>query len=226
VVAINLIPEAIQSAQARRRHAARWGVLIAIAALAWSVSWVAHWNQHTRVDELTAINDQLQADLLAARTELKTLSAQADELLLRTERARTLREKRCWSSMLALIASCLPRECWLTSLATDPASPAGGPGPSQVRKPPAPSAGGSPPSPPAADRPERGPSSPQKSVALQFEAPRKLRILGNAGDPVQPLAFVARLKEARVFRDVVLEQTHRAGDERESLFKFEVLCEW
>jgi hypothetical protein len=51
-------------------------------------------------------------------------------------------------------------------------------------------------------------------------------MVGNAGDATQPLAFVAQLKESRVFREVTLERTHREADEKEARFKFEVLCEW
>ncbi len=214
MVRVNLLPESIQVSQTRRRHAARWGAAITISAVAAAIPLVAHWSQHHRIDELRVTSEELQANLNAARTELKSVSSQASDLVLRSERAKALREKRSWSAMVALIASCLPKECWLTSLATDPATPATA---APARKLPA----AAPPVPaiPASAQAE-------KPVPVTIDAPRKLRVVGNAGDPTQPLAFVAKLKESRVFREVTLERAHREGDEAASLFRFEVLCEW
>jgi len=216
MILINLIPEETQRAQARRRRLARWAVSIAVAALACAIPLIAHWTQHSRVDELRRLSDHLQADLLAARAELKNISAQAQELVLRSERAKALREKRSWSSVLALIASCLPSECWLTSLATDPPVP--GAAPLSARKP----------APPGASRaaPVRPVGQAEKPALTTIDAPRKLRIVGNASESTQPLAFVARLKESHAFREVLLERTNRQGDDPAAAFKFEVLCEW
>lgn len=219
MVTINLIPEAIQGAQSRRRHAARWAALIVVAMLCTAIPTVTHWRQHSRVEELRVINGHLQTDLVAARAELKRVSSEAADLLLRSERARALREKRSWSSMLALIASCLPAECRLTSLTTDPAAPGVASGGQGTRKPPA-AAPSPPPVAPAAG------ASPAKGTPVTVEAPRILRLQGNARQPTQPLEFVAALKDAHVFRDVVLEHAASEGDQRSPQFRFEVRCEW
>jgi Tfp pilus assembly protein PilN len=213
MVAINLIPESTQIAQARRRHAARWAVVVFVAGLACALPWTAHWAQHARIEELKSINDQLQTDLHGARTELKRVSSEAADLLLRIERARALREKRSWSAMMALIASTLPRDCWLTSVATDPPSAAAGATPARKAAPT-----------PAAPAP--GGPAPPKPAAVTVEAPRKLRLVGNASNSTEPLVFVAALKEARVFQEVVLEQATAEGDQKTPLFRFEVRCEW
>jgi Tfp pilus assembly protein PilN len=213
MITINLIPKSIQIAQAYRRRAKQWVVAIAVAVVIAAVPAVAHWRQHGDIDELRLSSDRLQTEVAAARAELKAVSSQANELVLRSERANALRGKRSWSSMLALIANCLPKECWLTSLATDPAVPSAAP---PARK--------APPAAPAVA--PRAAAQPEQPAVVTIDAPRKLRIHGHSGDATQPLAFVARLKESHVFRDVSLERTHRAGEDPAAPFKFEVLCEW
>jgi Tfp pilus assembly protein PilN len=214
MVRINLIPRSIQIAQAYRRRVKQWAVAMAVAVVTCAVPAVGHWRQHGHIDELRLSSDRLQADLAAARAELRAVSSQANDLVLRSERAKALRGKRSWSSMLALIANCLPPECWLTSLATDPPVPSAAP---PVRKAPA--------APLAAVAPGAAAQAEPPPV-VTIDAPRKMRIHGHSGDATQPLAFVARLKESHVFRDVSLERAHRAGEDPAAPFKFEVLCEW
>ena len=215
MVTVNLIPQSVQAAQARRRHIKRWAACLAVTAVVAVVPVAAHWLQHVRVDELRAQSDKLQIDLAAARTELKTATAAANDAFLRIERAKALRSKRAWSDMLALIGSCLPKDCWLTSIATDPDVPSAAP---LARKAPPPSA-------------TPGTPTPEKPTVVIIDAPRKLRMTGEATDASQPLSFVTRLKESQVFREVTLERSLReksnpgAGVD-ESNFRFELICEW
>jgi len=210
MVTLNLLPESVQAAQARRRHVKRWALILAAATVAGTVPAGAHWMQHLQIEELGAQSEKLQSDLAAARVELRTATAEANDAFLRLERAKALRSKRAWSGMLALIGSCLPKQCWLTSIATDPEVPPAGP---VVRSP----------LPPAATP---GAAAPEKPAVVTIEAPRKLRISGEALDSADPLSFVAKLKESQVFRDVILERSLREGPEQESQFRFELICEW
>jgi len=220
MVAVNLIPDSLRSAQARRRHIKRWAVCLALTYTVAVIPAVAHWRQHMRVDALHAQNDQLQTDLAAARADLKTTTTTANEIFLRIERAKALRSKRAWSSMLALIGDCLPKDCWLTALATDPDTPSIGPaGPvSRNTLPPSTSSEGT-----------NGPIGP-----MFIDAPRKLRMSGSAVDASLPLFFVARLKDSQVFRGVTLERclsdtpagAAATAGEGESNFRFDLVCEW
>jgi Tfp pilus assembly protein PilN len=210
MVTVNLIPESVQAAQARSRHFKRWAACLAVTAVVAVVPVGAHWMQHVRVDELRAQSDKLQTDLAAARVELKTVTAAANDSFLRIERAKALRTKRAWSDMLALIGSCLPKDCWLTSIATDPDVPPAAP---VARKTPPPSA-------------TPGTPAPEKPAVVIIDAPRKLRMTGEATDATQPLFFVTRLKESQVFREVTLERSLREKTEDESNFRFELICEW
>ncbi len=219
MVTVNLIPESIRLAQARRLHIKRWAVCLALSYTVAVIPAVAHWRQHMRVDALRSQNDQLQTDLAATRAELKTTTATANEIFLRIERAKALRSKRAWSSMLALIGDCLPRDCWLTALATDPDVPSAAPNARSQGS----GAGGTSPIPDS--------QSPEKQTVVTIDAPRKLRMSGSAVDASLPLSFVARLKESRVFRDVTLERCLRepssaAEGEGESNFRFDLVCEW
>ncbi len=214
MVSVNLIPESIRAAQTRRRHLKTWTALTVVAAAASAVPIAAHWSQHVRRDELQALNEQLQADLTSARGELRTVTAEAGEVVLRLERANALRAKRSWSSLVALLASNLPDECWLISLATDPDVPSAAP---PVRK-------GAAPAPPV---PAGGaPALAEKAAVVTIDAPRKLRLIGQAADATGPLAFASRLKDTRVFSAVTLERSQRESAEQGTYFKFELICEW
>lgn len=207
MVTLNLIPECIQVAQARRRRLKRWAACLAVTAVVAVVPVTGHWLQHVRVDELHARNDELQTDLAAARAELKSTTAAANDAFLRMERAKALRSKRAWSGLLALIGACLPKDCRLTSLATEPEVPSAAP-PARQTTPPS--------------------SAPGTAAIgpILIDAPRKLRMTGSAVDSTQPLFFVAMLKERQVFKEVTLERCLREKPEDESTFRFELVCEW
>jgi len=221
MVKVNLIPESMQAAQARRRHLKWWAAFLALSAVAAGVPVGAHWMRHLRIDELRASSDDLQTDLAAARADLKSATAEANDAFQRIERAKALHSKRAWSDMLALIGSCLPKDCWLTALATDPDVPSAAP-PARKTPPPAATPGTDPPASPLSKGGQRG----FEPAVVIIDAPRKLRMTGEATDATQPLAFVTRLKESQVFRDVILERSLRENPEEDSHFRFELICEW
>lgn len=205
MVGVNLIPKAVQLAQARRRHMNRWGVSILAAAALLAVPSTIDWLQRAEATELRTRNANLQIELAAAGTRLRAQTAQANETLLQLERARALRSKRAWSAMFAMIGRCMPAGCWLTSVATDPATP------------PAASRGAT------ASRKGADEGNPQTIV---IEAPRKLRVAGYATDVAEPHGFVANLKDTGVFTDVVLEHSRREPALDGYYFRFELVCEW
>ena len=210
MVAVNLIPENVQASQVRRRHFKWWAACLIVTTGVAAIPVGAHWLQHHRMDELRAQSDKLQTDLAAARAELKTATAAANDSFLRIERAKALRTKRAWSDMLALVGSCLPKDCWLTSIATDPNVPPAAP---PARKTPPPSV-------------IPGTPTPEKPEVVIIDAPRKLRMTGEATDATQPLSFVTSLKESQVFKEVTLERSLRENTEDDSNFRFELICEW
>lgn len=208
---LNLIPVALQTERSRRRRLRGWCVVIGVASAAAAVPAAAQWLQTRRLDELRATHQQIESDLAATRAELKSLAAEANELFLRLERAKALRAKRSWSGMFSLLAETLPAGCWLNSLATDPDVP---PPQQAVAKVLPPTAA----APPAA--------TAEKPTPVNIEAPRRLRILGQSVEASGPLAFVLQLKNAGVFRDVVLEHSQREVSDTEATFRFEVVCTW
>jgi Tfp pilus assembly protein PilN len=158
------------------------------------------------------------------RASLRQLTSEVQDASLHLERARALRSKRAWSSLLATIGGALPERCWLTSMATDPASPAPG-----MRTIDAKARGGQPGTTSASANAE------QKVVLI--DGPRALRISGYASDASDPLAFVTHLKETGLFRTVHLESfrseptpgvlaTRGTARGVDAIFRFDVLCEW
>ena len=208
---INLIPVPLQVERSRKRRLRGWGIAIAVAVAGAVVPVTAQWLQLRRLEEIRATHDQTQSDLAASRMELKSLSAEATDLFLRLERAKALRAKRNWSGMFALLGKSLPEGCWLSSLATDPDVPP----PQQAAPKVTPPSSTTPPSP-----------TPEKPAPLFIEAPRRLRIIGQSVEASGPLAFVLQLKDAGVFRDVVLERSQREVRDAQTSFHFEVVCTW
>jgi len=205
MVEVNLIPESVRLARARRRHGRRWVTSIAVAAVILAVSAGVEWLHRAEAHELHGTSQRLYEELTAARTELRSVTAEAERVRLQIERAKALRSKRAWSGMFALIASHMPVGSWLTLVATDPAKPTAG-----ARYA------------PASNR-AKG-AEPQQAITI--DAPRKLKISGyalNAGDPHE---FVRGLKSTALFTKVQLEHSQRESILNGSYFQFEVVCEW
>jgi hypothetical protein len=223
MTSVNLIPESVLVAQTQRRHAKSWTLLVLAAAGLTAVPLMLDWSRRTHAAELRDESDRLRQELGSTRLQLRTTSAEATTVFLEVERANALRSKRAWSGMFALIASCMPADCWLASVATDPDAPAGG----------------APPRPVVAVIPNPGinagaPKEGGKREIVAIEAPRRLRMIGYAENDTQPLAFVTNLKESHVFRSVLLERAVRtpdvaagpSGPSGGTVYQFEVVCEW
>ncbi len=212
MISINLIPESIQLRQARRRQIQRWAVWSGAATLLVSVPLGLEWRHRGEADELDRQNIRLHQELSTIQAELKVVTAAADDLFLQIERADVLRSKRAWSAMLALIASAMPDQCWLASIATDPSAPSAASVHRQAV------AGG------AGARVDSRSRKPQQPITI--DAPRKLRLTGYAANAGDPLVFVANLKDTRVFSRVALERSFREPTRYGSHFRFELVCQW
>ena len=212
MISVNLIPESIQLRQARRRRIQRWAVWSGVATILVAVPLGLEWRHRGEVDELDWQNIRLHQELTRIQAELKAVTAAADDVFLQIERANVLRSKRAWSAMLALIASAMPDQCWLASIATDPSAPSAA---SVHRRA---VAGG------AGARVDSRTREPQQTITI--DAPRKLRLAGYAADPGDPLAFVTKLKDTRVFSRVALERSLLEPTGDGSHFRFELVCQW
>lgn len=202
---VNLIPESVWLAQARRRHVRHWALWITLAACAVAVLSGIEWFHEATAAELRARNDTLQSELETVRGELVSLTSEAHRVHLQIERAKALRSKRAWSGMLAMIASCMSPGAWLTSIATDPPTPPEG----------------------GARSKRQGSNETDESHAVVvIEAPRRLRISGYALEDAHPDEMVVRLKNAEVFTRVVSGGRHREPMLDGSYFRFELVCEW
>ena len=230
MVSINLIPETVQRARALRSRINRWAVSVLAAGAVMAIPLCLEWYRRAEADELRMRSEQLQTQLASVRADLQTLNAQANQALVRLERAKALRSKRAWSAMFAMIGRAMPSGCWLTSVATDPATPKQG----VVHRSSAPRAratGGHPAlalgariSGAVSTRSPADGSAP--SAPLVIDAPRELKIAGYATDAAEPHQFITNLKAAGVFSRVALERTHREPALGGSYFRFELVCEW
>jgi len=207
---INLIPADIRRAAARRIRLGRWAVIVALAGVIAAVPYSLSLSRTAQVARLREEFDRLDQDVTSARSRLRLSTSRAQQLLSELERSRAFRSKRAWSGMFALIADCLPEDCWLQSVATDPEAP----GVAAVRAPTSPAAPG---------------AAPVRET-VTIEAPQKIRLVGFSTGDSQPLVFVRSLTQSGAFARVALQRAMRApaGKEtgEESLYQFEIVCEW
>lgn len=206
MVGIDLIPQSARFARARRRHVKAWASALGAAAALLAVPLVIAWSQHADIVRLRRRADELQSGLAVARGKLRTLTATAKATLTRLDRAKALRSKRAWSSILAVIDERMTPGSWLTSIATDPKSPSARGGSSRKRR-------------------TRGKEQESKT-SVTIEAPRKLRIAGYATAAGEPHQLVRNLKSSGIFTAVTLEDSRREPALDASYYRFEVVCEW
>lgn len=206
---LNLVPESIQIATARRRRLGAWAVAGFCGAAAVAGPLAIDWFQRTEIRRLQARSTRLGADVERTRGELRSATEEVSRLRLQLQRADVVRNKRPWSGMLGLLNGTLPAGCWLTTLGTDPAV---GPSAVQVVAAPAQSAG--------VRLPEAKPG-----IAV-MDAPRKLKLSGYAADASLPHAFVRNLKDASLFAQVNLQKTVREAVGDGLYYRFDVECEW
>lgn len=215
MLSMNLIPQTLQRARARRRRFKRWALSIVTAAAVLTVPLVVDRFRAAEAARLRAQNVQLQTQVATSQAQLRTLTAQANQTLVQLQRAEALRSKRAWSALLGLVARRIPPGCWLTSIATDPAVPGEGPGFRSVRR----AAGKS-----LRHANRKGDEEPDSPVTI--DAPRKIRMTGYAADAAEPHQFVTNLKKAAVFAEVTLETASREPMLDGSYYRFELVCEW
>lgn len=205
---INLIPQDIEQARARRFRWKRWSLVAAASGVLAMMPIMWRISQRAQTSRLTVALEQVETERSEIRAKLAQATARAEDLSSELERSRAFRSKRSWSGVVGLLAAALPPDCWLMSLATDPETPAGTAARIAV------------------------PVSPQPAAAVQekvvIEAPRKLRLVGYSTNDAQPLTFVANLKESKAFSKVALQKAIRApgATAEEALYQFEVVCEW
>ena len=209
MVSINLIPEAVQRTQKWHRHLAIWTVMVLGALVMLTLPLAMGWIRQSEENRLSRQNDLMQSGLFAERTRLRSLEFSAKDALLCLERAKALRSKRAWSSVVSAIAEELPAGCWLTSIASDPSVP-----------------------PPASKRADTAPvkkASTKKATtpsAVTIDAPRKILLTGYATEPSEPYQFVINLKETGLFLDVAMVTSRREPVLDSSYFRFELTCDW
>lgn len=207
MIGVNLLPMTKQNALARRRRLSSWGGVVAVCAGVLVIAVLAQWHRMTKEAELERHDARLRVELVNLKTGLSKVQTDAESLSLQLNRAQALRGKRSWSSLLTRIANALPQGSWLLSVATDPVVPPLG---DAV----------------AVKKVVRVSVAGHKQPPPAIETPRKLHIVGLAGDVGEPHEFVTRLKETDMFSRVILKQTQREPALGRIYFRFELLCEW
>jgi Tfp pilus assembly protein PilN len=208
VIAINLIPERVVLAKRRRRRLRAWSCILLLSAAVCAVPVSVEAARNRRVRSLRADRTQLLKDIEKSRAELNRIRLDVQDLKAEAARADALRTKRPWATLLAMLSDTLPKEMWLVSVATDPATPPRG----DVDR--------------TAETPPTPPDEDAEAEVVMLEAPRKLTLDGYAVDYLSLLRFMSDLNTCKAFQTVSLT---RAVDEPTfdaTAVRFKILCEW
>lgn len=199
---VNLLPDSVRWAELRRARTRRWTIIVvgtaAITLTAGTIDWVRQSGIATR----KATFDVLLSEAETLRRDVRELVQEANVVQTRIDRANALRAKRAWSGLIAKLADRLPEGCWLTSMATDPPKPGHDAGSTRTI------------------------NAKEPPKIVRIDAPQKLRLNGFADDPGKPVAFVASIKTANLFRNVNVERAQWEPNREPPCFRFEVVCEW
>lgn len=215
-VGINLIPPAMALERHRKRCARLWAKVIVVGVLAVLASLSLDWQLQRVGAEVRASYDECNRQVESVRAAVRNLSTDTTKTTLLLERANALRAKRAWSGLIGLIVEKMPPGCRLKSVATDPPKSEGEQIiPAQMAKIRA-----------TAGKESAGTATIDANKTITVDAPRKLKLSGFADDPGLPLAFVAQLKGAGIFKDVTLARAQWQPSGNSPGLHFELVCEW
>jgi len=204
---VNLIAESELMARRRRRRVRTWSVALLIVAAVGSLPVAVEFTRHHQVQSLRGQRQRVQNDIEKSRAELNQTALAIRELRAQAARADALRTKRSWAGLLTTISGRLPQEMWLSSVATDPASPRNsGPYRPTSRKP-------------------NGEEDAEPAV-VTLEAPRQLSVEGYALDYRNLYEFMSGLNETEVFKAVTLTRSNDEPVLNTSAVRFQILCRW
>ncbi len=203
---INLIPEYIMTRQQRRRHLQRWLAPMAVALMCVLMMLWLTFSQRVEASDVQSQTDQFLAQVKTFQQKLKEAKAKSVQLRDQMERADSLRGKRAWTKIIAVVTQCLPKSAWLTSISTDPTSP------SKVRR--------------TQSASIQAGNAIKCDEVVTIDAARKLRLLGYTAGAGEPHDLVRRLKTSGIFKSVTLTHSRRQDVLDGSYFRFEVICAW
>jgi Tfp pilus assembly protein PilN len=204
----NFIPSDVLASRRLQSHLRRWLTIVAVSTGVAAIPFVLNELSRVESEELRDRERQLASQVAQTQKELTAAQAEAVLLAGRIERARALRTKRAWSSMLSMIGACLPPEAWLTSLATDPAAP----GTSMA----------------ATIRPvgvKKGEAAPPAET-VKIDAPTRLVLTGFAREHSHLYTFMTNLKTTGVFKEVKLDRSARELQGENAAIAFTLTCDW
>lgn len=215
-VGINLIPPALALERHRKRCARMWAKVLVVGVVAVLASLSLDWHLQRVGAEVRASFDECNQKVEGERAAVRNLSTDMTKTTLLLERANALRAKRAWSGLVGLIVEKMPLGCRLKSVATDPPKSEGEQIlPAQTAKAPA-----------TTGKEPAGTATNDANKTVTVDAPRKLKLIGFADDPALPLAFVAQLKDAGIFKDVAMARAQWQPSGSSSGLHFELVCEW
>ncbi len=203
---INLIPAYILDRQQRRSRLHRWLVPMAAAFTCVLVMLWLTLSQRADASDVQVLTTQLLSQVATSQAELKVAQEKSVQLREQMERADSLRGKRAWTRIIAIVTQCLPKSAWLTSISTDPTVP------SKLRT--------------TKSSTIKTKDANKDAELVTIDAARKMRLLGYTAKPGEPNDLVRRLTTSGVFESVSLTQSRRQDVHDGSYFRFEVICEW
>lgn len=202
MIGLDLLPQRVSVRQKCNRHMRRWAGVWCLILIAVLIPLVLDWLGVEKLSELRAKEIELKTSLVRVDSELAVVKEKVSGVAAEIERAKAFRAKRCWRGLLHQIASSMPTDLWLTSVATDPPAPAGQAG----RR--------------TATRTDGNPAS------IEIDAARRLVIAGWATTNQLPWEFMAGLNKTGLFKDVEMHELGTDKTNDRELVRFQISVTW
>lgn len=204
MTSVNLLSPAVRFARQRARRIRRWTLILCMAGAGAAIPLAIDFVHQARAASLERRITPLEKNLADTRKKLSAASQRCEHLSVQLTRADSLRSKRSWAGLLALIAARTPEEVWLSEVQSIEAERRTQPAAAAAAKP--------------------GTGDTENTVML--EGPGALRISGFAVDHDWLYEFISRLKNTQVFDRVDMLQAGKERIAQAEAVRFVLVCAW
>jgi len=207
MTAVDLMPAAVRSRQARRRRVRHWVTAAISSACLGAIPVSLELVNRHRLDDLEHRRRGVEQEMASTEQALQQTEAGARKYSDQIIQADALRTKRSWAGLLQMIGQSMTQRVWLTSVATKAPNERSG-----------------------AEQRRRGPQGPAtqnpERPDIVLEGPRHLEIVGYAVDHADLYVLMTELKERGSFLDVDLTSSGHEPTLRGSAVRFTLECRW
>lgn len=214
MIGINLIDERVLWARRRRRRLQRWALVLLGTSLLGAFPVGVELSRQGRVRTLIRERGEINRRIQQTRSEIATVGAEIRTLESQIARSDALQTKRSWAGLFALLATSMPEDMWLLSIATDPAIPDRGDIDLTAD----------------VESSKRGGSDQKQGESanrvVTLLAPRSLVFQGFSIEQRSLYEFMSELKRSESFTSVSLTKASEEPILNDRALRFDIRCQW